>query len=1013
MNLTHSLNILIKGQDLSGPALAASVKGVTSLADAVTAAGEALDGLGKKGGPLKALAGVAGGLLKIFTGIIAGAVGLFGAFMTTGLAATKYGQELEYVRIAFESITKKAAPAMLNALQENSRFMLNDLKLQELYNQAYMLTGKTLADRMPEAYASLSKIAMATNEDVDFLMERMYLSVGRLSTRWMAYLGTAVTIEEAQARAAEMFNKTTDALSRQEIQAGMLDRVLSKLALKSEDLPEILGTTEQMSAALAASFRNLWGELGTHFLPIARAITGVLIKVVAIVDMMISRGGPLYDFFRTFAALFSIVGDAISKFLTQFLQMDNVVFKGLANLASRVKSIAWSMFSWGVSIVTQLAAGMIRGAATALTAAINFISSMLSYWFSPGSPPRVAPDIDKWGAAAMEEFLKGFTMASYDILGGVQDKLESVLSALVGAEMFTKQEAALLFLEISADMIEALDKLRLTGEITAQMFEKLAQVGGGFGLHLIKLTELQIGYTQAVERSELAVRMLEKAEQELDDSQKHLTQTTDDYYMLLLTGATYSELVAGRAQKQSAERRNVAAKAGLKEAEAEKKAAAEAVDGMKERLDLQNLLIDQLTLLLQKQNELAEEAAGGGGGGGGPEAGGGGFELPELGEFGGGAAAKIDQEFEDLKESIILKLKGLWKNIQADWNNSGVGEAIGGLQTSLETLQTWLASNVPDLKKKLSSIMAPVYQWVKDDIIGANLREWGKWGDWWLQESPTIGEAVGTLFKRITENDWIAQELKELTDFIGGLGVIVLTLTRISNLVMTLFGALLRGAITLLSNYILDNKQAFNNEVDRLAKELLQIIGEFSPALQQIVADIAGIDLPGGMKELTDAVTNSGLSTAVDRVGTDITSTVETKIHEPVRNVSSLWGTKYFPEMTGAVEGHYSKVLPMYTQDSIWLGINLPTAGETLRGSMVDTVCPGISGAVDTAWKAMLGWFTEIQTWLVTTLVTAAGTLATAFEGKMGAVRTAVDTAYGAVKTLFDKVVEFYNWLTG
>jgi len=1013
MNLTHSLNILIKGQDLSGPALAASVKGVTSLTDSITKADDALKNFGSKGGTgLKLVAGLLKGVIGLILKVTAGLIGLAAGFFTTGLAATGYAQELEYVRQAFVAITNKAAPAMLNALQENSRFMLNDLKLQELYNKAYMLTGETLANRMPEAYASLSKIALSTGDDVDFLMDRLYLSVGRLSTRWMAYLGTAVTVEEAQARASEMFNKTTEALSREEIQAGMLDRVLTKLALKTQDLPEILGSTEQMAAALSASFRNLWGELGTHFLPISRTITSIMLKLVAILDMAISRGGPLYDFFRTFAAMFSVVGDAINKFLVQFMQVDNVVFKGLANLLSKVKSTAWSMFSWGVSIVTQLAAGMIRGAANALTAAINFISSMLSYWFSPGSPPNVAPDIDKWGAAAMEEFLKGFTMASYDILGGVQDKLESVLSALVGADILSKQSAAMMFLEISADMIEALDTLQRSGQVTSQMFQKLAEVGGGFGKHLIKLTEIQIGYSKAVERSELAIRMLEKAEQELDDSQKHLTQTTDDYYMLLLTGASYAELVAGRAQKQAAERRNDAAKAGLTAAEAEKKAAAEAVDGMKERLDLQNLLIDQLTLLLQKQNELAEDAASGGGGGGGGPAGGGGFELPELESPLSGVGMAIDQEFENLKASILLKFKGLWKNIVADWNASGAGQAIAGLQTSLGKLNTWVGLHAPGIAEGIAKIAQPIYDWIADDIVGDSLEEWGRWGDWWVKESPGIGEATATLFKVVMENEWISQELKELNDFLADLGIIVLTLTKIYRLVANLFGILLRGSIDLLVDYILGRERAFDEEVTTITQSVLTTIAEFSPALAEIVADIAGVDLTTTMKNLEDAITDSKLGEIVVGVGDEISTTLDTKLKQPMQEVNSLWGTN-LGEMTGAVSGHYSKVLPMYTQDSIWLGITLPVAGETWRSASVDTIWPGVSGAVSTAWSSIEGWFGNMQTWMTTTLVTALGELKTAFDDKMGSAASVTDIAKSSVQKLKDKVVELWNWLQG
>jgi len=717
LNLTHALTILIQGKDLAGPALKGAAGQVISLTTSVTAAAEALDDLGSKGNIVfKILGKGISTVLKLGALLVTMFSALVTGFLSAGIAASKYAAKLESTSRAFQGILREDAPAMLRALRENSKFMLTDLRLQEQYVDAYMLTGDVLARRLPEAYQYLSKVALATHDDLDFLAERLYRSVGRLSTRWMAYIGTVVEMDEAQAHAAKMFDTTTDALTREQVQAGMLDRVLQKLAIRTATLPEILGTTEQMAIMLQTSFKNLWGEFGTHFLPIARIGSIILLKLVAILDQIISRGGPLYKFFRTFAATVSVLGDVLSKFLDQFTEIDNTLFKGLEKLADDVMRVGWKAFSWGVSIITNLAAGMIKGAATALTAAINWISSLLRYWFAPSSPPKVAAEIEKWGAETMNWWLRGFLLADFDILEGVQSQLESVLGAMVAAGMLDTQQAARSFLDISYDMIEALSDLQATGQITAQMFDRLAEVGGGFGEHLVTLTLLQMDYSKAVERVERATLALEKAEIELDDSQKHLLKTTDEYYMLLLTGASYEELVAGRATRNAAQQRRASAKSNLAAAEVEKKASEEGLEGLEDRLALQNKLIDQLTLLLQKQADLADEVAKATKDPKAPKgAGDDGFQLPEL-IMPEPFVANLDEAFEDLKEEIRKKFAEMWAGIVADWEASGAGQAIGEMQKALEDLQTYLDENGPDIQKKIAKIADPIKAWMKEDL---------------------------------------------------------------------------------------------------------------------------------------------------------------------------------------------------------------------------------------------------------------------------------------------------------
>ncbi len=985
MNLTHALTILIQGKNLSGAALTASIKGVEDLTSQVEDAGGALDDLGKGGNIVfRILAKGISGVLKLTALLAAALISLVGGFLTAGMAASKYAAALESTSRAFQGILREDAPAMLRALRENSKFMLTDLRLQEQYVAAYMLTGDVLARRMPEAYLYLSKVALDTHDDLDFLIERLYRSVGRLSTRWMAYIGTVVEMEEAQAHAAKMFDTTTDALTREQVQAGMLDRVLMKLAIRTATLPEILGTTEQMAIALQTAFKNLWGEFGTHFLPIARIVTIVFLKLVAVLDMVISRGGPLYNFLRTFAAIISVLGDALSDFLDQFIEVDNKVFQGLEKLADDTMRVAWDAISWGASIITNLAAGMIQGAATALTAAINWISKMLRSWFAPSSPPKVAAEIDKWGAETMNWFLRGFLLADYDILEGVQSQLESVLSAMVSAGMLVQQEAARVFLDISYDMVEAISDLRDAGLITEQMFARLAEVGGGFGEHLVQLTMLQIDYSKAVERVENATLALERAQVELEDSQKHLYKTTDEYYLLLLTGASYEELVAGRAARNAAQKRRTAAKSTLAAAEVEKKASETAAEGLEDRLELQNRLIDQLTLLLQKQAELADDVAKAARD---PRAGkiDEPFELPEL-IMPEAYVANIDQEFEDLKERIRLKFAELWQGIKDDWEASGAGQALGELKDAVEGLKLWLDENGDLVSDKISSIADPVYQWIEDDVWGRAVEEWEAWKTWWSEDSPVILKAVDLVMEKFNLAEEFNIRLERLGKVVLAIVKIVGFIINLRLKISTAMAELARESVTLLAQAITGDLEAYHETLLGMGETAETVLLEIGQDFYDLADDLGGEAFTGKLDEAGKVV-----------------ETLFSGMKKPAKETKDKWG-EYFPKMTEAVEIHMGKVLPMYTQESIWLGITIPKAGKTLKDSQVDDVWPGITGAVTSSFGSILPSFMQITRWEGITIPLAGTVLQAAMERGWASILLSVNLAWAGMLLDFEEM---------
>jgi len=712
------------------------------------------------------------------------------------------------MRNAFIGITGEAAPAMLESLRESSAFMASEKVLLREYNMAYMLVGKTLADRLPEAFQYLSKVAVATGDDVAYLMERLTRSVGRLSTRWMAYIGTVVPLEEATKRATVMFGKEADALSRAEIQAAMLDGVLEKLKARTSVMPEVLGTTTQMLKALKAGSQDLMAEWTTHFLPVARSLFKVINTLITAFRKLIGEGGALYRPIRKLAAAFSVLFDILGEVAEKVIDLVDTSSDKLEGFADRILSIAWNAIAWGATIVTNLASGIIRGASQALTAAMNFVARLLEYWLAPGSAPLIVSNILNWGASAFTEFLRGFSMAQFDVLEGVQAPLKRALDVLADLELITPLEAGEQFISLSEGLAEAVAEFGRTGQVTGDIFTRLVEVGGGYGESIAELLRRQLGLATAVEYLAAAEERLKRARKDEEKANTRLSASARAYNKLVRQGADPAVLKAKLAEVKASYASLVAAREETIAAEEAQEAAADQVKAQKEQVKLQERLLNQLIIMgqamidIQKAKEKgAEEAEG--------------YEIPPI-EWPEIHVVPIDQAFEDLKESIRKKFEELWATLGAIWEESGAYEAIMRLGEAWERLKTamapvitwigekweglkewwkvngpliaawinehliqpftawvsdtawpwvveqweswsaWWDENGPIIKAKLSEIGQTVAAWVTDDAWPWVVEQWESWKKWWEVEGPGIKEKIGEIYEKV--EDWIVND---------------------------------------------------------------------------------------------------------------------------------------------------------------------------------------------------------------------------------------------------------------
>jgi tape measure domain-containing protein len=247
----------------------------------------------------------------------------------------------------------------------------------------------------------------------------------------------------------------------------------------------------------------------------------VMVVADAIVASMSNMATTLSGVFN---GLLTILGGVIafinSEYLTAFIAMSHVsetirgsldtiaagardflggVQSALESASNGFLSTLENVVSYGANLVYQFAQGIID-AASYVADALAYIGDIISYWLAPGSPPKIAPDIDKWGTSAAEEFLGGFTDADLDAISEFGSTVEEILknTEITGVDIK----------DVAQSFATGLESLRTTGDFGAENFQAIVDQSGEAGTEVAKVVDAYI---------------------KLNTEQNKLTQVTNTY----------------------------------------------------------------------------------------------------------------------------------------------------------------------------------------------------------------------------------------------------------------------------------------------------------------------------------------------------------------------------------------------------------------------------------------------------------------------------------------------------
>ena len=223
--------------------------------------------------------------------------------------------------------------------------------------------------------------------------------------------------------------------------------------------------------------------------------------------------------------------------------------------------------NWGANIVESIAGGI--AGSDAITRSLRSIATDLTYWLAPGSPPRLLPDLTRWGMGTAEAWLEGWSGANRlvepylrDMIRSLQPYLEQI-EAGEDPDMEGLREAFGPGITDVEDYVWAFQRLSAATSEVAAAREELAEAEEEGDEDRI---------TAAQERLEVAEDEERQAQITMTAEQQRITQRAQQETMLARAMEQQTAAVQERTQIEARAAEDAAARA----AEAEQRAIAQA-----------------------------------------------------------------------------------------------------------------------------------------------------------------------------------------------------------------------------------------------------------------------------------------------------------------------------------------------------------------------------------------------------------------------------------------------------
>ena len=327
------------------------------------------------------------------------------------------------------------------------------------------------------------------------------------NTRILRTQGINVNVQQSFEDYAKTLGITSDALTETQKQQAVLEAVLVQGQAIAGTYATAMDSPTKRLRSLSRVIYEINNLAGQPFQQAFNNVVTIMTTVAKAFQKNLQAGQPLQQLLVRVAAVAELFTDKLVVAVDVGL---DALFSFLKDSGSTFDNFAASAFDWGSNIVISLAEGM-AAAMSAVIGVLLEIGNVLSNWLSPGSPPKIAPKLDKWGADAMTEYMKGWQSGDFSVFNELAGTIESFIRSL-GTSKIKEENLIPRILGTREAIADAVDEVRQTGVVTEDVLNRIMRTAG-------KLTDVFRDYIRTVLTAETA-------NQKLADAQAHLTEVT-------------------------------------------------------------------------------------------------------------------------------------------------------------------------------------------------------------------------------------------------------------------------------------------------------------------------------------------------------------------------------------------------------------------------------------------------------------------------------------------------------
>ena len=162
----------------------------------------------------------------------------------------------------------------------------------------------------------------------------------------------------------------------------------------------------------------------------------------------------------------------------------------------RLADILQRMAPYAENIMNQFALGLARGI-NQIVPVLSQLGQLIRFWLEPGSPPRLLPNLDKWGTGAAQAYIDGWSDVDFGAFSTLAGQISGLLSSSVSAGQISEGGLFGALTGSREALANAVNQFAASGSVTESAFQAIANSAGVAGRSVEELARTYFGLQQA------------------------------------------------------------------------------------------------------------------------------------------------------------------------------------------------------------------------------------------------------------------------------------------------------------------------------------------------------------------------------------------------------------------------------------------------------------------------------------------------------------------------------------